>query len=66
MSCDTSKLIYVVMCRTWKKQHMGEISIEELRLRGKVRKHQQHIYELHCKKPKVENNLQTCGKGYFS
>lgn len=54
------------MCRTWKKQHIGETGIEELRLRGRVRKHQQYIYELHCKKRKVEKNLQTCGKGYFS
>ena len=54
------------MCRTWKKQHIGETGIEGLRLRGRVRKQPQHIYQLYCNKRNVEKNLQTCGKGYFS
>ena len=66
MTSDSRNLIYVVICPTYKKEHIGETGIGDSKLRDRVRIYRQHIQQSEREKLKVEKHLRTCGKGNFT
>ena len=64
-SCDSSKLLYIIICPTCDVEYTGEIGISQTKLRDHVRVHRQHIRQPEYHKLKVEEHLGRCGKGTF-
>ena len=61
MSCNSSQLIYVVICPTCKEEYIGETGIGKTKLRDRVRVYRQHIRRPEYQKLKVEGHLRKCG-----
>jgi len=66
MSCDSSNLIYVVICPTCGEEYIGETGRNNTKLRDRVRVYRQHIRQPQYQMIKVEEHLRTCGNGKFS
>ena len=64
-SCDSSNLLYIIICPTCDVEYTGETGISQTKLRDHVRVHRQHIRQPEYHKLKVEEHLRTCGKGTF-
>ena len=61
-NCESSNLIYVVICQGSKEEHIGET--------GCLMKERINIYRKHIRQPQyqqlvVEEHLRTCGNGKF-
>ena len=65
MTCDSSNLVYVVICPTCREEYIGETGINKTTLRDRVRVYRQHILQPQYQKLKVEEHLRSCGKGQF-
>ena len=65
MSCDSSNLIYVIICSSCGEEYIGETGMGKTKLRDRVRVYRQHIRQPQYQQLKVEEHLRTCGKGMF-
>ena len=65
MSCDSSNLIYVIICPTCGEEYIGETGLNNTKLRDRVRVYRQHIRDPRYQVLKVEGHLRTCGGGKF-
>ena len=65
MSCDSSNLIYVLICSSCKEEYIGETGLNKTKLRDRVRVYRQHIRQPQYQQLKVEGHLQTCSGGNF-
>ena len=65
MSCDSSNLIYVVICSSCKEEYIGETGLNKTKLRDRVRVYRQHIRQPQYQQLKVEGHLRTCSGGNF-
>ena len=64
-SCDSSNLLYVVICPTCGEEYTGKTGVGRTKLRDRVRVYRQHIRQADYQNIKVEEHLRTCGKGTF-
>ena len=64
-SCDSSDLLYIIICPTCGEEYTGETRIGKTKLRDRVRVYRHHIRQPKYQKLKVEEHLRTCGKGTF-
>ena len=64
-SCDSSNLLYIVICPTCGEVYTGETGVGKTKLRDSVRVYRQHIRQPEYQKLKVEEHLRTCGEGTF-
>ena len=62
MTCESSDLIYVVICPTCNEEYIGEIGEGKIRVCDRVRVYQQHICQPQYQQLKCEEHFQTCGK----
>ena len=65
MDCNSSNLIYVVICPTCKEEYIGETGMNKTALRNRVTLYRQHINDPKYEMLKVEKHLRECGKGNF-
>ena len=65
MSCESSNLIYVVVCPNCQGEYIGETGINRQKLRDRVRIYRQHIRQPKYQMLKVEEHLRNCGNGQF-
>ena len=65
MTCESSDLIYVVICSTCNKEYIGETGEGKTRVRDRVRVYRQHIRQPQYQQLKCEEHFRTCGKGQF-
>ena len=61
-SCDSSNLLYIVICPTCGEKYTGETGVGKTKLRDCVRVYRQHIRQPGYQKRKVEEHLRTCGE----
>ena len=65
-SCDSSNLLYIVICPTCGEEYIGETGVGKTKLRNHVQIYRrQHIRQPEYQKLKVEEHLRTCGGGTF-
>ena len=64
-SCDSSNLLYIVICPTCGEKYNGETRVGKTKLRNRVRDYRQHIRLPEYQKLKAEEHLRTCGEGTF-
>ena len=64
-SCDSSNLLYVVICPTCREEYTGETGVGRTKLRDRSESIDNVSGNLSIKKLKVEEHLRTCGKGTF-
>ena len=64
-SCNSSNLLYAVICPTRGEKYTGETGVGKTKLRHRVLPYRQHIRQPEYQKLKVEGHLRTCGKGTF-
>ena len=60
-SCDSSSLLYIIICATCGEEYTSETGVGKT----KLREYQQHIGQPEYQKLKVEEYLRTCGKDTF-
>ena len=65
MSCDSSNLIYVLICDGCKEEYIGETGEGVTKLRDRVRVYRQHIRDKQYQMLEVERHVRECGKGGF-
>ena len=65
MSCESSDLIYVVVCPNCQGEYIGETGINRQKLRDRVRIYRQHIRQPKYQMLIVEEHLRNCGNGQF-
>ena len=65
MTCESSDLIYVVICPTCNEEYIGETGEGKTRVCDRVRVYRQHICQPQYQQLKCEERFQTCGKGEF-
>ena len=61
-NCESSNLIYVVICQGCKEEYIGETGCL---VKERMSIFRQHIRELQYQKLAVEKHLRTCGDGKF-
>ena len=62
-NCESSNLIYVVICSGCKEEYIGQTGTT---LKERVTVYKQHINHPQYQQIKVEAHLRTCGKGNFT
>ena len=65
MSCDSSNLIYCIICQGCGEEYIGETGKGKTKLRDRVRVYRQRIHDLNYRTIHVEKHLWTCAKGNF-
>ena len=65
MPCDSSNLLYIVICSTCGEEYTCETGVGKIKLRDRVRVYRQNIRQPEYQKLKVEEDLRTCGEGTF-
>ena len=65
-SCDSSNLIYVVICSGCQEQYIGETCFGKSKLRDRVRIYRQHIRQQEYQQLKMEEHLHSCGRDKFT
>ena len=65
MSCESSNLIYVLVCSGCYGEYIGETGINQQKLRDRVRVYRQHIRQPEYQQLKVEEHLRNCSNGEF-
>ena len=65
MTCESSDLIYVVICSTCNEEYIGETGERQTRVRDRVQVYQKHIRQPQYQLLKCKEHFQTCGKGQF-
>ena len=65
MSCESSDLIYVVVCPNCQGEYIGETGINRQKLRDRVRIIINIIRQPKYQMLKVEEHLRNCGNGQF-
>jgi len=61
-TCETSNLIYVIICNTCKNEYIGQTS---RMLKERINIYRQHIRQPQYQMIKVEEHLRICGEGKF-
>ena len=64
-SCDSSNLLYIIICPTCGEKYTGENGVGKTEPRDRVLVHRQHKRQPEYQKLKVEEHLKKCGKGTF-
>ena len=64
-TCDSSNLLYIVICPKCGKEHTSETGIDKTGPRDRVQVYQQHIRQPEYQKLKAEEHLKTCVKDTF-
>ena len=64
-TCDSSNLIYVVICDTCKQEYIRETGKGKTKLRDRVRVYRQHTRQPQNQQLKAEGHLRKCGNGEF-
>ena len=64
-SCDSSNLLYIVICPTCGEEYTDETGVGKTKLRDLVRVYRQHIRQPEYQKLMLEEHLRTCGKVTF-
>ena len=65
MSCNSSNLIYVLICSGCNEEYIGETGDGETKRRDRVWVYRQHIKDIKYQMLKVEEHLRGCGKDQF-
>ena len=65
MNCDSSNLIYVIICPTCKEEYIGETGAGKTKLRDRVRVHREQINHPEYQTANIAGHLRECGKGSF-
>ena len=65
MDCDSSNIIYVIICPGCKEEYIGETGKNNTKLRDRVRVYRQHIRQQQYQMLQVEEHLRICGNGRF-
>ena len=65
-SCDSSNLLYIVICPICGGEYTSETAVGKTKLRERARVYRQHIKQPEYQKLKVEEHLRMCGKGTFN
>ena len=65
MSCNSFKVIYVLMCSSCLEEYIEETNEGKTRLRDRVGVYWQHIKQPEDQKLKVEEHMQICKRGSF-
>ena len=63
--CDSSSLLYIIICPTGGEEYTGETGLGKTKLRDCVRVYRQHIRQPEYQILKVEEHLRKCGKSTF-
>ena len=66
MSCNSSNLIYVIICAGCQEEYIGETGVNNTKLRDRIRVYRNHISHPEYQQNYVEGQLRNCGKGAFS
>ena len=61
-SCNSSNLLYIIICPTCGEEYIGETGVGKTKLKDHVRVYQQHFRQPEYQKLKVEEHLRTCAK----
>ena len=64
--CDSSNLIFVVICSGCQEEYIGEPGSGKSKLRDRVRIYRQHIRQQEYQQLKVEGHLRSCGSDKFN
>ena len=64
-TCESSNLIYVIICQNCYHEYIGETGEGTTILRDRTRVYVQHINNPCYQMLKVEEHIRTCGKGQF-
>ena len=64
-TCDSSNLIYVLICDGCGEEYIGETGEGVTKLRDRVRVYRQHIWDKQYQMLDVEGHVRCCGKGGF-
>ena len=65
MSCNSSNLIYVIICDNCGEEYIGETGMGTTKLRDRVRVYHQHIKDQRYTCLDVERHLRECANGEF-
>ena len=65
MSCESSNLVYVIICSGCGEEYIGETGDGTTKLRDRVRVYRQHIKEQKYQMLKVEGHIRQCASGDF-
>ena len=65
MSCDSSNVIYTVICSGCNEEYIGETGVGQTKIRDRVRVYRQHVRDKQYQQLKVEEHIRDCGKGEF-
>ena len=63
--CNSSNLVYVVICSNCKEEYIGETGENAQKLRDRMRVYRQQIREPHNSKLKITDHLRHCSNGEF-
>ena len=64
-SCESSNLLYIIICPTCGEQYTVETGIGKIKLRDRVRFYRQHVRQPEYQKLKAEEHFWTCSEGTF-
>ena len=65
MTCESSDLVYVVMCSTCNEEYIEETGEGKTRVRDRVRVYRQHIHQPHYQQLKYEEILRNFSEHTF-
>ena len=65
MSCNSSNVIYVIICDNCGEEYIGETGMGTTKLRDRVRVYHQHIKDQRYTCLDVERHLRECANGEF-
>ena len=63
--CESSDLVYVVICSTFKEEYIGETGQEKIRIQDRFRVFREHILQLQYQQLKWKELFRTCQTGEF-
>ena len=65
MTCDSTDIVYVVICSTCNEEYTGENGEEKRKVRDRVPVYQQHTRQSQYQQLKCEGHFPFCEKGEF-
>ena len=65
MTCESSNLVFAVICSTCNKEYIGATVEGETRVRDQARDYRQHIYQQQYQQLKCREHFRTCRKEEF-
>ena len=65
MTCESSDLVYAVICSTCNEEYIGKTGEGKTRVQDRVRFYRQDIRQPQYQQLKYEEHLRICGNGEF-